>query len=115
MGNFPLYSSGGPPPPAQPFDDGVLTAPPANRKPLVPGDKVTLVLPDHVVMAEVAVSSRSGFRCILTSRKGNSIESGHLLADEGVTWLLGYHLGDSPEVLACRAAKALDKSEKKKP
>ena len=79
------------------------------RKPLTPGDPVTLVLPDHVVMAEVhsSTSTKDGFGCVLTSRTKKSIVSEHKLKDEGITWLLGYHLADSDEVKACRTAKGL--------
>lgn len=77
------------------------------RKPLTPGDPVTLILPDHVVMAEVTTSTKDGFGCVLTSRTKKSIVSEHKLKDEGITWLLGYHLADSDEVKACRTAKGL--------
>lgn len=77
-------------------------------KPLTPGEPVTLILPDHVVMVEVTTSSRDGFGCVLTSRSKKQIVSEHKLRDENVTWLPGYHLADSDEVKACRSAKALD-------
>lgn len=77
------------------------------RTPLLPGQAVTLVLPDHVVMVEVTTSMKDSFGCMLTSRAGKSIVSEHKLTAEGVTWILGYHLADSPEVRACRVANGL--------
>lgn len=78
------------------------------RKPLTPGDPVTLILPDHVVMAEVTMSTKDGFGCVLTSRNKKSVISEHKLKDEGASWLPGYHLADSDEVKACRTAKGLE-------
>lgn len=78
------------------------------RTPLLPGQPVTLVFSDHVVMAEVTTSMKDSFGCKLTSRAGKSIVSEHKLAAEGKTWIFGYHLADSDEVKACRAAKGLE-------
>lgn len=86
-----------------------------DHEPLRPGDPVTLVLPDHVVMATVDVSDRLGFKCVLTSRgsERKQIVSNWHLDEEGIGWLRGYFTADSPEVSACRTAAAL--SEKTKP
>ena len=82
--------------------------PKEKRTPLLPGQPVTLILPDHVVLVEVTTSEKDRFGCVLTSRAGKQIVSEHKLTGEGKTWILGYHLADSPEVMACRAAKGLE-------
>lgn len=75
--------------------------------PLLPGAPVTLVLPDHIVLVEVTVSERTSFTCILSSRHEKQLHSTWALENENVDWMRGYHLPDSGEVKACRAAQAL--------
>lgn len=79
----------------------------SNTGPLLPGQPVTLVLPDHVVMVEVTSSERDKFHCTLTTRGGKQIDSIWKLDEESVGWLRGYYLADSPEVNAARTAQAL--------
>lgn len=77
------------------------------REPLRPGDPVTLVLPDHIVLAEVTVSWRDHFVCVLTSRRGHTIESEHMLDEENRGWVAGHHLPADPAVRACQSAQSL--------
>lgn len=79
--------------------------------PMRPGDPVTLLLPDHVVMVEVDTSTRTEFAVVLSSRTEKAYTSKWKLEAEGVDWLRGYHLADSPEVKACRTAQALTSKE----
>jgi hypothetical protein len=80
-------------------------------EPLRPGEPVTLLLPDHVVMVEVNTSSRVDFTVQLSSRGEKTYTSRWGLNEEGVGWLRGYHTADSREVEAARAAKGLEPVE----
>lgn len=80
-------------------------------EPLRPGDPVTLLLPDHVVMVEVHTSSRKDFTVQLSSRGEKTYTSRWGLDEEGIGWLRGYHTADSREVDAARAAKGLEPQE----
>ena len=76
-------------------------------QPMIPGEPVTLVLPDHIVQVEVAVSTKQGFTCTLTTRGGKTLDSPWKLTEEGTGWVRGYHSADSDVVKACRASQAL--------
>ena len=73
-------------------------------EPLRPGDPVTLLLPDHVVMVEVDTSSRTYFTVQLSARGEKTYTSRWELHEEGSGWLRGYHTADSREVCAARAS-----------
>ena len=72
------------------------------------GDKITIIDYGAVILTEVITVNKA---VIVAYKNGKGLKKG----DEGVYWLRGHHLPDSPEVRGAVTAKALSLPEAKPP